>query len=286
LLSTNAARLSRQSAAQTASIDQTGAALAAVTEMTTSNTAVAESMATQARLAAQQARFGSEVVEKAIAAMAAIEASQRKVTEIVSVIDGISFQTNLLALNAGIEAARAGEAGRGFMVVAQEVRGLAGRASEAAREIDRHIGQSGADVINGVEMVRSTGAVLKDIVEAVASVDSAADKITASSHDQASRIRAVATAMQDLDRITQSNATAAEETADAAQRLNATAAQLESQLSYFRDGHGALKSGLERQRPERQTDWREVVSPERRTEPYVGASIPAGPATGPLAGCA
>jgi len=201
------------------------------------------------------------------------------------VIDGISFQTNLLALNAGIEAARAGEAGRGFMVVAQEVRGLAGRASEAAREIDQHIGQNGTDVINGAEMVRSTGAMLKDMVDAVASVDRAADKITASSYDQAGRIGAVATAMEALDRITQSNATAAEETADAAHRLNDTAVQLESQLTNSRDENGALKSGLARQRPERETDWCADVSPERRTEPYVGASIPGAAASGPVGGC-
>jgi hypothetical protein len=160
------------------------------------------------------------------------------------------------------------------MVVAQEVRQLAQRASHAAREIDEQIQQSGKDVAKGVEMVQSTGEVLRRIVEAIVTVESAAEKITDSSHDQDNSIREVSKAMQDLDRITQTNAGAAEETAAAVNRLNAMVADLETQLTFFRNEDGSLKSGLSLARPQPTSSRVDGKSEDRRKEPHVGASIP------------
>ena len=117
--------------------------------------------------AAATATNGGSVVNDAVAAMSQIDASARQVTEIIEVLNDISFQTNLLALNAGVEAARAGEAGRGFAVVASEVRALAQRAGEAAENIRGLIAKSSLDVAEGVRLVTDTGTFLQDIVRAI-----------------------------------------------------------------------------------------------------------------------
>ena len=120
---------------------------------------------------------GGSVVNDAVAAMSQIDASARQVTEIIEVLNDISFQTNLLALNAGVEAARAGEAGRGFAVVASEVRALAQRAGEAAENIRGLIAKSSLDVAEGVRLVTDTGTFLQDIVRAIEDVAATTDEI-------------------------------------------------------------------------------------------------------------
>ena len=106
------------------------------------NAAAAEQANQLARSASTVAMQGGEVVGQVVETMKGINESSRKISDIISVIDGIAFQTNILALNAAVEAARAGEQGRGFAVVASEVRSLAGRSAEAAKEIKTLISTS------------------------------------------------------------------------------------------------------------------------------------------------
>lgn len=274
LLST-AARQAQHSISQAKAIAVTKTSLEQVTEMISSNVSGADRVATQAKQAFEQARSGQNVVSASVAAMEEIEASGLRVRKIVSVLDEISFQTNLLALNAGVEAARAGEAGKGFMVVAQEVRQLAQRAADAARDIDALVQQSSLDVENGAGLVKSAGAVLDEIVQAVAVVDAAAADITVASREQEKSLRAVGQSMRDLDRFTQEGAGTAAETEAAANRLTAQTVDLEAQLDFFRDETGALKTGAMGERSRAGGDVLEQIACERRREPHVGASLAA-----------
>src|SRR4030095_4287727 len=141
--------------------------MTSIVKQNADNAYQAKKLATNARAEAEQ---GGEVVSKAVAAIADINRSSKKIADIISVIDSIAFQTNLLALNAAVEAARAGEQGRGFAVVAAEVRKLAQRSADAAKEIKTLIVDSGEKVESGTRLVDESGQVLAEIVTAVKKV--------------------------------------------------------------------------------------------------------------------
>ncbi|KAG1436431.1 hypothetical protein G6F56_013559 [Rhizopus delemar] len=129
-----------------------------------------------------------EVVGQVVTTMSAIEASSKKIAEIISVIDGIAFQTNILALNAAVEAARAGELGRGFAVVASEVRTLAQRSAGAAKEIKELIDASVAQVGAGAELVHGAGRTMQEIVGQVGRVNEIMAELSAASREQSAGI--------------------------------------------------------------------------------------------------
>ena len=184
--------------------------------------------------ASQVAVQGGSIVSQVVDTMQSINASSRKVADIVSVIDGIAFQTNILALNAAVEAARAGEQGRGFAVVASEVRSLAQRSAAAAKEIKVLIGDSVGEVENGSRLVEQAGSTMQDIVSSIKRVTDVMTEITHANREQSSGIEQVNEAIIQIDDMTQQNAALVEQAAAAARSLQEQASGLQQLVSVFR----------------------------------------------------
>jgi methyl-accepting chemotaxis protein len=196
----------------------------------------ADSAATANQLAvaaAQVARRGGEVVTQVVATMDEINASSKKIADIIGTIDGIAFQTNILALNAAVEAARAGEQGRGFAVVASEVRSLAQRSAEAAKEIKALIGSSVERVETGSQLVRDAGTTMHEIVASVQRVTDTLGEISAAATEQSQGIGQVNAAVTQLDQMTQQNAALVEQSAAAAESLKDQAQRLSQSVAVF-----------------------------------------------------
>ena len=177
---------------------------------------------------------GGEVVSEVVETMKGINQSSRKISDIISVIDGIAFQTNILALNAAVEAARAGEQGRGFAVVASEVRSLAGRSAEAAKEIKTLINASVERVEQGTALVDQAGATMNEVVDSIRRVTDIMGEISAASHEQSTGVAHVAEGVAHMDQATQQNAALVEEMAAAANSLHAQAEDLVQVVSVFK----------------------------------------------------
>ncbi|MEY8875867.1 MAG: methyl-accepting chemotaxis protein [Leptothrix sp. (in: b-proteobacteria)] len=183
--------------------------------------------------AAETAQRGGAVVAQVITNMDEINASSRKIAEIIGTIDGIAFQTNILALNAAVEAARAGEQGRGFAVVATEVRNLAQRSATAAREIKSLIGASVDKVESGSRLVNDAGSTMTEIVSGVQRVCDIIGEITAATTEQSSELGQVSGAVNQLDQMTQQNAALVEQSAAAAESLRDQAHKLSDVVRRF-----------------------------------------------------
>ena len=201
------------------------------------NARQASQLASSASTVAQK---GGTVVQEVVSTMGEINASSKKISDIIGVIDGIAFQTNILALNAAVEAARAGEQGRGFAVVAGEVRSLAGRSAEAAKEIKALINTSVQKVDSGAQLVSQAGDTMNEIVQSVRRVADVIGEITAAAGEQSTGIAQVNTSIANLDQMTQQNAALVEQSAAAAQSMREQADQLAQAVSVFKlAGHTA-----------------------------------------------
>jgi methyl-accepting chemotaxis protein-2 (aspartate sensor receptor) len=183
--------------------------------------------------AAEVAARGGDVVSRVVSTMDDINASSKKIADIIGVIDGIAFQTNILALNAAVEAARAGEQGRGFAVVAGEVRNLAQRSAEAAKEIKALIGASVDRVDSGSRLVADAGKTMQEIVGSVQRVTDIIGEITAASTEQSDGIGQVNSSVVQLDKMTQQNAALVEQSAAASESLKEQAMRLAEAVSVF-----------------------------------------------------
>ncbi|OLI91986.1 chemotaxis protein, partial [Xanthomonas oryzae pv. oryzae] len=198
--------LSQRTEQQAASLEETAASMEELTSTVKQNAENARQANQLAIGAASVASQGGEIVSKVVQTMSGIEASSKKIADIISVIDGIAFQTNILALNAAVEAARAGEQGRGFAVVASEVRTLAQRSSGAAKEIKELIDDSVQRVTDGSVLVHSAGTTMGEIVASVQRVTDIMGEISAASQEQSAGIEQVNQTVTQMDETTQQNA--------------------------------------------------------------------------------
>ncbi len=232
------ADLSQRTEEQASSLEETASSMEEMTSTVKNNADNAAQANQLASAAREQAERGGSVVGAAVVAMGEINASSKRIADIISVIDEIAFQTNLLALNAAVEAARAGEQGRGFAVVASEVRNLASRSAEAAKEIKTLIQDSVGKVTEGTKLVDESGKVLAEIVTRVTKVTDVMAEIASSSREQASGIEQVNKAITMMDEVTQQNAALVEEASAAAQALTAQAANLTQMIARYQVGEG------------------------------------------------
>lgn len=228
------ADLSQRTEEQASNLEETAASMEELSSTVRNNSDTAKQAAQLAQSASGVATKGGEVVQQVVHMMEEINASSQKISEIISVIDGIAFQTNILALNAAVEAARAGEQGRGFAVVASEVRSLAGRSADAAKEIKALIGDSVEKVAAGGQLVNAAGNTMQDIVEQVRRVTDLILEINAATLEQTSGIDQINNAVVQLDQVTQQNAALVEESASAAESLNQQAQQLVRAVAIFK----------------------------------------------------
>ncbi len=233
-ITTGADDLSHRTEEQASSLEETAATTEELAASVKASAASSRQSVTLAGDATRVAEHGGTIVTQAVEAMARIEQSSCKISEITSVIDEIAFQTNLLALNAAVEAARAGDAGKGFAVVSSEVRTLAQRSGDAAKDITALISESGREVKQGVALVRSAGEALGQIVEASRKVSATVSDISSASAEQANGIDEMSQTVAHMDEMTQQNAALAEESAAAATTLAQQIERLNQLVAGFR----------------------------------------------------
>ena len=226
--------LSSRTEEQASSLEETASSMEELTSTVRQNADNARQANTLAGAASDVASKGGAVVGQVVQTMESINASSRKIVDIISVIDGIAFQTNILALNAAVEAARAGEEGRGFAVVAAEVRNLAQRSASAAKEIKALIGDSVEQVEIGSKLVRDAGLTMDEVVGSVRRVADIMQEITAASSEQSAGIEQVNMAIVQMDQVTQQNAALVEQAAAAAESMQDQATALNEVVSVFR----------------------------------------------------
>ncbi|MEQ8034145.1 methyl-accepting chemotaxis protein [Xanthomonas sp. WHRI 6106] len=233
--------LSQRTEQQAANLEETAASMEELTSTVRQNAESARQANQLAIGAARVASQGGDVVGKVVETMSGIEASSKKISDIISVIDGIAFQTNILALNAAVEAARAGEQGRGFAVVASEVRTLAQRSSGAAKQIKDLIDDSVQRVAEGSALVHSAGKTMGDVVASVQRVTDIMGEISAASQEQSAGIEQVNQTITHMDETTQQNAALVEEATAAARAMEEQAVQLTDAVAIFRIETAAIR---------------------------------------------
>jgi methyl-accepting chemotaxis protein len=264
-ISTSTTDLSQRTEEQAASLEQTSASMqemSVTVKKNAENAAQANHLTSSSRDVADR---GGQVVAKAVDAMARIEDSSRKISDIIGVIDEIARQTNLLALNAAVEAARAGDAGRGFAVVASEVRSLAQRSSQAAKDIKVLITNSSSQVQEGVGLVNQAGTSLSEILASIKQVADIVADIASASREQSTGIEEINKALTQMDEVTQQNSALVEENAASAKTLEHQSAAMNEKVAFFQlDEHAGHRT---------------VKSPARAPVPRMAAKPPA-PKTG------
>jgi methyl-accepting chemotaxis protein len=244
--------LSGRTEQQAGALEETASSMEELNSTVTQTAENARQASQLAAAASEVAGRGGAVVAQVVETMASIDASSKKIADIISVIDGIAFQTNILALNAAVEAARAGEQGRGFAVVASEVRNLAHRSAAAAKEIKELINDSVSKVDTGAGLVNQAGATMTEIVGSVKRVTDIIGDITAATEEQRAGIGQINQAISQMDDVTQQNAALVEEAAAASDAMQDQAQQMARVVSVFKlgaDDGGTARAHAGRREP-------------------------------------
>jgi methyl-accepting chemotaxis protein len=219
--------------------------IASITKQNSDNAQQVKVVMNEASQIIQRVQYHMSHMGQAIADITALSEETGK---IVKTIDEIAFQTNLLALNAAVEAARAGAAGAGFSVVANEVRNLAMKASEAAKNTGHLIENTIKAVKKGNELAQSTQEAFKENIDIAVKHTRLIDEIAVASKEQAQGIEQVSTAVLQMNQVTQTNAASAEESASASEELNAQFEQVNSMiqelLAIIGDSNGARNQDI------------------------------------------
>ena len=226
--------LSARTEQQASALEETAASMEELSSTVKQNADNAKQANQLAQSASTVAVKGGDVVSQVVETMKGINDASRKISDIISVIDGIAFQTNILALNAAVEAARAGEQGRGFAVVASEVRSLAGRSADAAKEIKTLINTSVERVEQGTTLVDQAGVTMIEVVNSIKRVTDLMGEISAASSEQSQGVAQVGEAVTQMDQATQQNAALVEEMAAAASSLKSQAEELVNTVAVFK----------------------------------------------------
>ena len=268
--------LSSRTEQQASSLEETASSMEELTSTVKQNADNARQANQLAVSASEVASKGGVVVSQVIDTMAAIDASSKKIVDIIGVIDGIAFQTNILALNAAVEAARAGEQGRGFAVVASEVRNLAQRSAAAAKEVKALIGDSVEKVEVGAKLVDEAGSTMHAIVSSIQSVADIMAEITAASREQTLGIEQINQAICQMDEVTQQNAALVEEAAAAAGSLEDQASTLVKVVSIFKiqTEHRAENDPMPPAKPQAAVMRKVPAIPAAATRPAVRRPVP------------
>jgi len=229
-ISSSSQALADGASQQAAALEETGASLEEMSSMIRRNAENAQQVNTLARDARAAGDAGAADMQAMSSAMETIKVSSGQIAQIIKTIDEIAFQTNILALNAAVEAARAGEAGRGFAVVAEEVRALAQRSAQAAGETAAKIESAIGNTTQGVQLSGKVAGAFQNIVLQARRVDELAAEVASASHEQSQGITQLNAAVGQMDRVTQSNAASAEQSAAAAEELKAQAVSMKDSV--------------------------------------------------------
>ena len=257
--------LSARTEQQASALEETAASMEELSSTVKQNADSARQANQLAQSASSVAVQGGKVVDQVVETMKGINDSSRKISDIISVIDGIAFQTNILALNAAVEAARAGEQGRGFAVVASEVRSLAGRSAEAAKEIKSLINASVERVEHGTALVDQAGTTMTEVVDSIRRVTDIMGEISAASSEQSQGVAQVGEAVSQMDQATQQNAALVEQMAAAASSLKGQAQDLVQVVAAFKVEGGSDRGHLSTMAAAREPAARKpVAAPLRR----------------------